>query len=304
MTNGHTELPLQHYGAAMPTRKAKPASRLNLGGICLALFLPWLLFCAMFAVMSFSLHYKEKMVCYLLVFASLVLCLILAKSAYDEIQAGANASWSLFLAAACFLGHALGVALGDLNYFYHMEPYYDTVNLNTYPDLNPATWPAQMVMDAGQVTFSPGSKVNASMAMAFHNSETYCVAPIVNGNAQTQYDFWAAGLNCCTGASSNNAVMLSDYACGEYNNPAASSGLRVMREDQREFFRLAVKQAENAYSIKAKHPMFFHWMEDPSLELAAYQDEGTKYFLLGVYAFFALLLFLVIVAVICLHTSS
>lgn len=282
---------------------------MNLAAICLALFLPWVLFCIMYAVMSFSMHYNEKGLCYLSVFLGLVFTITIAKIALDSVNrergdANSDPSWLVFLAVVCFIAWLSGVLLGDLNYFYNMEPFYEINTLNVYSPVDPTKTAGQMVMDAGRVTFSKGTKPDPQKGMAFKNLDTYCVAPIVNEKSRNEseitkrasYDFWAVGLNCCSGPY--------DFACGEYNNPHASSGLRVMRDDQREFYQLAVRQAEAAYGIHAKHPMFLYWMQDPIAEISAYMDEGFKYYLFGVFAFFAFLLFLIIVAAVLFSKLS
>jgi len=293
----------EHYGSAPLSRsivKNRRPTRLNFAAICLCLFVPWFLFIITYAVMSFSIHYKNKPVCYLVVLLCLAFVGIIAKLAWDAVKrfkkdSLADPSWFIFLAVACFLAWLAGVALGDMNFFYNMEPFYDVSNLNSYHSVNPDNMPGQRVMDAGRIDFTPGSKLDLEKTMAFHNLETYCVAPIVTGDKSKpdSYDFWAVGLNCCSGAPGS-------FACGEFNNPRASSGLRVMRDDQGSFYRLAVQQAEAAYNIRAKHPLFLFWMQDPVAEVAAYMDEGFKYYLLGVFAFFAFLLFLVILAMIIL----
>lgn len=290
---------MPNYGALFPTQKMMKRPKLNFGAIVASLFLPWLLFCVMYATMSFSLHYTSKGTCYAIVFIGLMFVAVMALQAWtsvkrsQHVETNSDPSWSVFLAAMLFLAWVAGVAAGDVNYHYHMGPYYDTVNLNVYPRIDPAQMRGQQVMDAGRMTFLRGSKLDLVKTMAFHNVDTYCVAPVVFGENQTRYDFWAVGVNCCAG-------IQGDFACGEYSNPDALSGLRAMREDERPYFRLAVKQAESTFRIKAPHPIFLHWMEDPMLELAAYADEGFKYFLFGVYGFFAVLLFLVIVAAVVL----
>jgi len=281
--------------------------RMNLVAILVSLFLPWLLFCLMFWAMSFSLHYSNPFFCYLLVFGGLCVVCITGLLAFDSIRKKREASggpimagtgtayreptWIIFLFVTCALAWVLGVVGGDINFFNNLEPYYDITNLATYPSVDPSRMRGQQLMDAGRIIFSEGSKLDLKMSMGFKNVDVFCVAPIVANSSEhiTSYDFWAVGVNCCSGNR-------PDFHCGQFNNARASAGLRLMRDDQRAFFRLAVQQSEAANGIRANHPLFFHWMKDPIAEVNAYMDLGYKYYLSGCCAHFVLQLFLVFVA--------
>merc|ERR1719324_2031423 len=220
------------------------------------IFLPWFLFSALYAVLSFSFHYQHPTWAWLL--------------AYRTKKRDRDPMWYTFATLALLLAVVLAAVFGDMNFWYNMQPFYDIENLNTYPSVNPAREKGQQLMDAGRVYFADGAALDMQKAMGFKNLDLYCVAPIVHGQEQlASYDFWAVGLNCCSGVS-------SDFRCGEFNNPHARSGLRLMRDDQRPFFRLAVQQAEAAYNIKATHPLFFYWMQDPVAEMNSYRDDDSS----------------------------
>lgn len=284
-----------------PIRRIRRRS-LNGLAIVLALFVPWAVFLTTYGAMSFSVHYEQPAVAYFLVLCALAVALLFGYLAYTHLKrkaAGdtkAEPSWFAFIFVTSLLGWIFGMSGGLFNFRQNMQPFYDSGNLNTYTDIDPSTTPGQQLMDAGHVVFVEGSGLDLSKSMAFRNLQNYCVAPITSGKAAAglgglaTYDFWAIGMNCCSSKP-------SDYHCGEFNNPRAQAGLRLLRDDQRAFFRLAVQQAEAAYGIQATHPLFFYWMQDPLSELSSYRDDGTKYFLLGMFIFFALQLFLVVVAV-------
>lgn len=285
-------LPQTKNSAFAPSQKKK--KRVNLVAVCLNVFIPWLVFVGLYAILTFSFHYQHPTLAWVCVGLGLLLVFAALGLAYRAKRSseGRDPSWYMFSAICLLLAVVLAAIFGDMNFWYNMQPYYDIENLNTYPSVNPATEKGQQLMDAGRVYFADGTKLDGSKAMGFKNLDLYCVAPIVNGNAQlASYDFWAVGLNCCSGVS-------SDFRCGEFNNPHARSGLRLMRDDQRPFYRLAVQQAAAAYNIQATHPLFFYWLQDPVAEMNAYRDEGFKYFLLGIFTHFAFNFFCVAVAVI------
>jgi len=267
--------------------------RINLVAICMNIFLPWFLFSSLYAVMSFSFHYQHPTWAWVMVMMGWVIVLVTALLAYRITRKKErDPMWYSFAAVAFGLAVFLATTFGDMNFWYNMQPFYDIENLNTYPSVNPAREKGQQLMDAGRVYFADGTGLDMRKAMGFKNLDLYCVAPIVHGNDQlASYDFWAVGLNCCSGVS-------SDFRCGEFNNPHARSGLRLMHDDQRPFFRLAVQQAEAAYNIKATHPLFFYWMQDPVAEMNGYRDDGFKYYLLGIFTHFAFNLFCVVCAVV------
>lgn len=267
--------------------------KINALAVCANVFLPWFLFSALYSLQSFSFHYTNPVTTWVLTALAFIIPLAVGISAVVAKQREMDLPmWYTFASFALFVAVSLAMVLGDMNFWYNMQPFYDLQNLNTYPAVNPARETGQQLMDSGRVYFSDDVHINLKLAMGFKNHDMYCVAPIVAGNERLPtYDFWAVGTNCCNGVT-------TDFRCGEFNNPHARSGLRLMREDQRPFFRLAVQQAEAAYNLRANHPIFMYWMQDPLAEVNSYRDDGYKYFLMGVFSYFAFNLFCVVCAVV------
>lgn len=297
------------YGAAAgvsPARLQRRGRRINIFSVATALFLPWILFCVVYATMSFSLRYHQPFAAYGIV--GVLLCMVVvfpghhaAKEARSAlVGSGGHATWAIFLFLTMLLSWSIAQELGWQNFSYNLKPFYDIVNLDTYPQVDPSTFRGQQLMDAGRIVFTPDSRLDLQRSMGFKNLDMYCVAPITVGNenvtykALQSYDFWAVGLNCCGDRG--------DFKCGEFNNPNAHAGLRLMRDEMKPFFRLAVQQAESAFNIQAVHPMFVHFMQDPTAEAQAYQEDGFKYYLLGIFWHFVLQLTLVILACMVFHS--
>eukprot|EP00418_Pyrodinium_bahamense_P081689 CAMPEP_0179064508 /NCGR_PEP_ID=MMETSP0796-20121207/27984_1 /TAXON_ID=73915 /ORGANISM="Pyrodinium bahamense, Strain pbaha01" /LENGTH=161 /DNA_ID=CAMNT_0020761457 /DNA_START=540 /DNA_END=1025 /DNA_ORIENTATION=+ len=145
----------------------------------------------------------------------------------------------------------------------------------------------QQLLDAGSVIFTKDSKPDAAMSMGFRNIDTFCVAPITNTNGQLPtYDFWAVGRNCCSGTR-------ADFHCTHYRNPRAHGALRLIRTSDRAYYRLAVQQAEATYNIRATHPLFFQWEEDPTGVLEGWMASSVRNFVFALSAHFVFQAFVV-----------
>lgn len=271
---------------------------MNAMAIGLNLFLPWILFCAVFAVMSSTLHFEWPRLAYSILGAGVVadvIAIVLALRNRKRVEGGVTVkepSWFLFAAVALTLALISAFVFGDMNYFYNTMIFHDLENLNTYPDIDPSKHKGEEIMDAGRIFFTEGSKLDFEKGMSFKNLDVYCVAPVVNeGKKHATYDFWAVGVNCCSGIQSH-------FRCGEFGNEHARAGLRLMRDEQRPYFRLAVQQAEATYNIKAEHPLFFEWMQDPNAEVSSYRHEGLKWYLLGIGTHFVFNAFCVVCAIV------
>jgi len=279
----------------------------NLVAVVACLFLPILIFVVVFAAQSFGLHYETPRNCMLLCGGILVAVFIMGYFAYTAAMQRTvgvqEPMWYVVVFASGFLAWILAFGFGQANFEANMQPFYDTNNLNVYQSVNPATAHGSQMMDAGRIMFTPGSHLDRVKAMVFQNVDRFCVAPISvgpsgpNATKLTTYDFWAVGLNCCPGNP-------AEFRCGEYWNTKASSGLRLMRSEERAYYRLAVRQAEAVFNIRAQHPVFLYWLQDANAELFAYEDDGFKYFSLGNLCFSCFQLFTIVVATIAFSKAS
>eukprot|EP00929_Paragymnodinium_shiwhaense_P060579 TRINITY_DN30244_c0_g1_i1.p1 TRINITY_DN30244_c0_g1~~TRINITY_DN30244_c0_g1_i1.p1 ORF type:complete len:329 (+),score=63.83 TRINITY_DN30244_c0_g1_i1:111-1097(+) len=284
--------------AAKPSPFARGAGGVrrpvNAAALVTAVLVPWFLFTFLMASLSFGVHYNSPGTCQGIVVVGFGVAVFFGYSAALLFRRGdPGFTWYAFLCFTCLVAAIASCLLGLQNYYSHMRPYFDIINLSTYPNVDPSMTKGQQLMDMGSVEFAEGSHLELTQSMGFRNSDVYCVAPIVNGNMTAEksfYDFWAVGINCCSG-------HLADFGCGEFNNPKALSGLRLMRDDLRPFFRLAVEQAESAYNIKSRHPIFVYWMQNPSAEVASYADDGYKRWLVSMAIAFGVQLALVAVCV-------
>jgi|Transcript_10194 hypothetical protein len=293
--------PYGDYGASKGVVR-RQRQRMNLVPVCQCLFVPWLTFCVVYAITTFRIHYDWPWACWLLVGVfSLVTLMIGTHAASNTIAKIKNEhakepSWTVFLFISMVIAISLGSILGTMNFHSFMQRYYDYENLNQYMSVDVTKMRGAELMDGGRLNFINGTNLDTRKALGFKNADTYCVAPISMTSAKGvpaelfTYDFWAVGVNCCSGD-------VSDFKCGEYNNPKARAGLRVLEDETRAFYRLAVQQAEAMFHIRADHPLFLYWGEDASEEMQSWKDEGYKFFCLALLVHFFWQLFVVILGV-------
>lgn len=271
---------------------------LKLPAMAIALAAPIIVFALVSAVLSFSLHHSDPAFTWFVVFLSAAIVAAFCYLAFSTLRQRLKGNvsrepfWYLYLAVMLVIAWFFGFFVGEINWWSNTLPYNDLHQLSIHMQVDTATTPGQQLMDVGRIKFVQGTKLDLTRSIGFKNVDQYCAAPIIgNGALPDSYDYWAIGLNCCSG----NAA---DFHCGDYSNPNARSGLRLMREDQRAFYQLAVQQAEATYGIKARHPLFFYWMDDAVAELESYQAETVKSYFISLFAFVFAQIFFLVIAVI------
>lgn len=270
--------------------------RMNMCAIVQNIFAPWLLFSLVYAVMSFRFRYNYPWFAFTVVLLCLLIvvpCAYWAIQAYKEKKQGydSNPKWFIFLLITMLLAWCLSAGFGELNYVENMRQFYDIDVLSFYKNVDPSQASGSSLLDIGQASFVPGTHLNLPHSMGFKDKDIYCVVPIVNGTIPlASYDFWAVGKNCCSGKA-------ADFHCNDYANPLSHGAVRLMDDSQRVYYRLAVQQAMAEYGIKAAHPLFFHWVQDPDAVVSAKWWTGLQWYLLGVVAHLAFSLVCVGVAV-------
>lgn len=291
--HNHEAEPLLHEEKPKPPFMRWSRRRMNVLPILTSVILPWLLFTGVAAAIAFDLHYHHPAIMYVFVGAAALVIFIVGAAALRE-RSRKNAErepyWWMFLFISMSLAFTAACVAGAFIYRHYMLGYFESQNLSTYSDIYPNRVSGKQVMDAGSIVFVNGSFVDVKKSMGFKNVDIFCVAPIaLAGNMSESYDYWAVGKNCCGG---NQA----DFHCGGFNDATARSGVRLMYDWDRPYYRLAVQQAEATYKITAAHPLFFEWTHDVAEKTDGWNEEGHELFLVLILSFFILHFFIVMCA--------
>jgi hypothetical protein len=274
------------------TRLAQHHRRVNCVPLLLALLVPWLLFIVVFMLVSFYCHYAAPVTMWLCVLILLAGCFGYLISHLRSKLGMDTRFYPLYFSVSCFAAVVFGVFFGALNFWEYMHAVYELDHLAAYNNVDPSSEktlfgeviPARggRYQDAGFIYFNHKAFIDTSRSMSFKMGDLYCVAPIINPecNVSCGTDFWAVGVNCC----SENAA---DFRCGDYNNPRAKSGIRLVHASWRPLFRLAVLQAVGAYHLEStQHPVFLNWVQDPVASVHYWQRSGYKKFVVAMFVSF------------------
>jgi hypothetical protein len=228
-------------------------------------------------VINTQARYRLLYVALLLDFILIVSVMFMNLSRYTKDTKEREKRLYKFMLMSNLMGCCVGTILGEATYQANFKPYFDLANLAHYPKCDPSVHKAQMFSDAGQIDFFYGTHLDLARSHGFKSGDTYCVAPIVGPETGgwldgimpklPNYDFWAVGINCCSGHA-------PDFHCGEWSNWRASSGLRLTRDDLRDYFKLAVQGAEAEHNIQSAEPFFVYLMSNPRAEIDSYWTDG------------------------------
>lgn len=246
--------------------------RMNIVPMFLNVFIPWGVFIAVTGLTGFWMMYKTAN---LVTSVILLLCTIwlgLVLVAARERRVSDEPTWYTYVAIMYAAAVGGGVLAGRSIYTTYSRPYYEIESLKVVHQLDAGRQLGQDLMDAGIAYFAHGNHLELMRSWHFKQRTLYCVAPIVGNESKPEtrsYDFWAVGTDCCATAS-------PDFRCGDWANPSARSGLRVLDSKDLMYYRLAVQQAETLYGIVSTHPVFFTWVQDPLAEINRWNLQAFK----------------------------
>jgi len=268
--------------------------RMNIYPMIFSVIVPSALFSVVFYAMTSTLRFSQPAQAYTVValgflaVGALFACALTAQVRKQMGDPQREPNWFIFLFLTALLAWVLAMIGGEVNYHYNLRPYLNMQSLATYASVDTRITRGQQVMDAGVITFARGTTMNIQRSMSFRHEKLYCVVPITTGNTtQASYDFWAVGTDCCTAG-------VASFHCNTYTKKVtAPGGLRLLRDEERPYYRLAVQQAEATYGIKAGHPLFFEWQQDPVEEVSSWQNQAFSYFLMGTLSYLCIQVFFV-----------
>jgi len=245
------------------------------------LFLPWGIFIILLSVTSFTVMYTNPIAGRAIDALFIIFWLVTALVAINRRKWDPEPSWFSYFSLAVGVAVFTALGLGSHIFNRYSLPYHLVRDLKVIGHVDASKERGQNVMDAGILYFAEGNIIDATRSWHFKQGSVYCVAPIIKGEpgkavSETgSFDFWAVGKDCCS-------VSSSDFRCGAYANPLARSAIRVLGDEDRKFYRLAVEQSETLYGIMATHPIFVEWSQDPLAVVNSWNSKALTSYVIAV----------------------
>jgi hypothetical protein len=178
--------------------------------------------------------------------------------------------------------------LGAYLWFNYFQTYHAYKGLQAYGNVDSYSETGNRLQDAGLVLFNSSDGVDRSKGACIVNGHTYCVAPIMHGGvvekgvsqtASGMQDLFMAGVDCCD-------CPITDFRCGDWADPTHANigGMRLLDEEARNMYHLAVEKWDVDYDKKSGHSIFFHWSNDPVAVWKSLQYRGTRLAILAIIA--------------------
>jgi hypothetical protein len=269
--------------------------RLNCVGILLGLIAAPAVFSFLLYLLTSDYRYHNPRKTIVWAAVPVVWCIFVAVELFRKRGKDREPMWLGFIFCSMILALAAGTYTGGAMYEESFLPYYDMMSLNDYPNVNPATEPGDIYLDAGFMGFVDGTELDLKIVGMYVHEDTFCVAPIVNTKLNSgvpktgSYDFWAVGKNCC-----NNPPGV--FMCGAAANKEAGQGLRETNMKDKANYQLAIQQANAKYDINTQYPMMVHWVQDPLKLTDEVYTEGVKWWYVALMCFIVVNTLLVFIA--------
>jgi len=304
---GRIKEPFTAPGTFNPFMFMKPRRRrLNLLSIVQVLSIPSVVFAMTTYLFGFSVHNSAPSWCWFFVAFCLAITALFLFKAFLNYRKQRQERWSvpwyllndddtwfLYLGVSVGCSCILGCVVGLIIYSGYTEGYYTLSLLHTYENVDPVA-EGKAYLDAGVVDFKKDTFVDTTHAIGYKDGNVYCVAPIKLGtDATVNQDFWAVGVNCCTG-------FPGSFNCFEnrgMTNGIAHGGLRVIDDVDIPFFKLAVMQADGEFKensgllkdgrMNSVNPLFFTYMKDPSKTVKSMWNDAVWTYFVSLAAFLA-----------------
>jgi len=260
---------------AAPRRaKANEGSMMMMGNIVL-IIVPWLLFVGISMLYAFLYHHSRE-----IVWLASIACVALAAMFMSMDRMHGN--WYPFLGMLSLVAVLSGNICGMYNYSEYMLQYWAYNQNRSYTNVLPSE-PAAAHADAGKIEFAGSARIDTTKAVGYKSGDTYCVAPVMDETQTSRVEYWAAGIGCCK--------QRADFSCDQAADPTAHSGVVILDSNSfftssRDFFKLAVKQAEAQYDIvSAPEPLFVRWVAKPEEVQDMFWTYGIGYLLVSVFVY-------------------